>query len=61
MEEDRVACLVGGRGVKEAGRARSRDLVAGEVSSTLPREEEEPQRTSYAAAGGVCYRGVGLG
>lgn len=33
----------------------------GEASSTLPLEEEEPQRASYAAAEVVMRRGVGFG
>ena len=47
-------------GLMGGEKARSRDLVVGEASSTLPLGEEEPQRASYAAADGVVARGLDL-
>lgn len=42
------------RGVRAVERCGSRfPLWIGEASSTLPRKEEEPLRSSYAAAGGI--------
>lgn len=36
---------------------RIQDWLVGEASSTLPLEEEEPQRASYAAAGRAGKKG----
>lgn len=52
--------MVDEMGLMGGEKARSRDLVVGEASSTLPLGEEEPQRASYAAADGFVARGLSL-
>jgi hypothetical protein len=46
--------------IKAVGRARKRDSVVDEASSTLPQRGEEVQRASYAAAESWIVLGVGL-